>query len=148
MKVLVAVKRVIDAYNSGATAAENYYDELVSFAANLAAEAERHIREGLSEDELELFDLLSKDAMTQDETQRVKLAAKRLLKRLVEEHPKLLVQDWFKDNQTQRRVRSEIERVLHEGLPESYERTLFAQKCDNVFNLIVDYASRGRKWAA
>jgi type I restriction enzyme, R subunit len=142
------LQRVIDAYNSGATAADNYYDELVNFAANLAAEAERHIREGLSEDELELFDLLSKDAMTQDETQRVKLAAKRLLKRLVEEHPKLLVQDWFKDNQTQRRVRSEIERVLHEGLPESYERTLFAQKCDNVFNLIVDYASRGRKWAA
>ncbi len=86
--------------------------------------------------------------MTQDETQRVKLAAKRLLKRLVEEHPKVLVQDWYKDNQTQRQVRSEIERVLDEGLPETYERTLFKQKCDNVFDLIVEHASRGRKWAA
>ena len=101
----------------------------------------------MTEDELELFDLLKKDLMTQDEIQRVKLAAKRLLKRLVEEHPKVLVQDWFKDNQTQKQVRSEIERVLDEGLPETYERALFKQKCDNVFDLVVDYASRGRKWA-
>ena len=41
-----------------------------------------------------------------------------------------------------------VERVLDEGLPETYERTLFKQKCDNVFDLVVDYASRGRKWAA
>jgi len=30
----------------------------------------------------------------------------------------------------------------------TYERALFKQKCDNVFELVVDYASRGRKWAA
>lgn len=111
-------------------------------------EAERHVREGLTEDELELFDLLRKDAMTQDETQRVKLAAKHLLKRLVDESPKVLVQDWYKDQQTQKQVRSEIERVLDKDLPPSYERAVFKQKCDNVFDLVVDYASRGRKWAA
>jgi type I restriction enzyme R subunit len=102
----------------------------------------------VTEDELELFDLLEKDRMTQDETQRVKLAARQLLKRLVEEHPKLLVQDWYKDNQTQRQVRSEIERVLDRDLPDSYERALFKQKCDNVFELVVDHASRGKRWAA
>jgi type I restriction enzyme R subunit len=83
----------------------------------------------------------------QTEQQRAQ-ATKRLLKRLVEEHPKVLVQDWFKDHQTQKQVRSEIERVLDEDLPETYERALFKQKCDNVFDLVVDYASRGRKWAA
>jgi type I restriction enzyme R subunit len=142
------LQAVIDAYNSGATATEDYYQQLTEHVAALKEEAERHVREGLTEDELELFDLLKKDSMTQDETQRVKLAAKRLLKRLVEEHPKVLVQDWFKDNQTQKQVRSEIERVLDEDLPETYERALFKQKCDNVFELVVDYASRGRKWAA
>jgi type I restriction enzyme R subunit len=142
------LQAVIDAYNSGATATEDYYQQLTDYVADLQAEAERHVREGLSEDELELFDLLKKDAMSQDETQRVKLAAKRLLKRLVAEHPKVLVQDRFKDNQTQKQVRSEIERVLDEGLPATYERALFKQKCDNVFDLVVDCASRGRKWAA
>jgi type I restriction enzyme, R subunit len=77
-----------------------------------------------------------------------KLAAKHLLKRLLEEHPKVLVQDWHKDNQTQRQVRSEIERVLDEDLPDSYDRTTFKQKCDKVYELIVEYAMRGRKWAA
>ena len=38
--------------------------------------------------------------------------------------------------------------VLDEALPDTYERALFKQKCDNVFDLVVDYASRGRKWAA
>lgn len=142
------LQAVIDAYNSGATATEDYFQQLTDYVASLQQEAERHAREGLTEDELEIFDLLKKDAMTQDETQRVKLAAKQLLSRLVEGVPKVLVQDWFKDQQTQKQVRSEIERVLDEGLPPSYERTLFKQKCDNVFELIFDYASRGRKWAA
>lgn len=142
------LQRVIDTYNSGATATENYYEELAAFAEALKEEAERHIREGLSEDELELFDLLKKNAMTQEETQRVKLSAKRLLKRLVEEHPKLLVQDWFKDRQSMQQVRSEIERVLDEALPESYDRATFKQKCDNVFDLAVDYANQHRRWAA
>jgi type I restriction enzyme, R subunit len=142
------LQAVIDAYNSGATATEDYYQQLTDYVADLQREAERHVREGLTEDELELFDLLKKDSMTQDDTQRVKLAAKRLLKRLLEETPKVLVQDWHKDYQTQRQVRSEIERVLDEGLPESYERALFKQKCDNVFELVIDYASRELKWAA
>lgn len=142
------LQNVIDAYNSGATATENYYEELTAFAQSLKEEAERHIREGLNEDELELFDLLKKDALTQDETQRVKLAAKHLLKRLLDEHPKVLVQDWHKSSQTQKQVRAEIERVLDEDLPASYDRATFKQKCDNVYDLIVEYAIRGRKWAA
>ena len=145
---LQRLQNVIDAYNAGATSTENYYDELTAYAQELKEEAERHIREGLSEDELELFDLLKKDALTQDETQRVKLAAKHLLKRLVEEQPKVLVQNWHQSTQTQQQVRAEIERVLDADLPESYDRTTFRQKCDNVYDLAIEYALRGRKWAA
>lgn len=105
---------VINAYNSGATATEDYYQQFTAYVADLQREAERHVREGLTEDELELFDLL----------------------------------DWYKDVQTQKVVRSEMDRVLGEGLPETYERALFKQKCDNVFELTIDYASRWRKWAA
>lgn len=95
-----------------------------------------------------MFNLLKKDALTQDETQRVKLSAKRLLKRLVEEHPKLLVQDWFKDRQSMQQVRSEIERVLDEELPEIYDWATFKQKCDKVFDLVFDYANHHRRWDA
>ena len=142
------LQKIIDAYNAGSSSTENYFDDLMKFTEELHAEEERHIREGLTEDELELFDLLKKDKMTQEETQKVRLAAKSLLHRLKEEQPKVLVQDWYKDTQTQKQVRSAVEQVLDRDLPESYDRVLFREKCDNVFYLMLDYASHGRRWAA
>jgi type I restriction enzyme R subunit len=142
------LQEIIDRYNAGGSATEDYHEELLRYLETLSAEDDRHIREGLSEDELELFDLLKKDSMTQEETQKVKLAAKSLLQRLLDGQPKVLVQDWFKDGQTQRSVRSAVEQVLDSNLPDSYDRVLFKEKCDNVFELVLDYASQGRKWAA
>ena len=78
----------------------------------------------------------------------VKLAAKSLLHRLLQERPKVLVQEWYKDGQSKRKVLSAVEKVLHTNLPESYGRVLFKEKCDNVYYLMLDYASHGRKWAA
>ncbi|MBP6057894.1 MAG: type I restriction endonuclease subunit R [Nitrosomonas sp.] len=142
------LQQIIDTYNAGGSSTENYYEDLMQFTEDLREEDERHIREGLNEDELELFDLLKKDIMTQEETQKVRLAAKSLLHRLLQEHPKVLVQDWYKDTQTQKMVRSTVEQVLDSNLPESYDRVLFREKCDNVFYLMLEYASHGRKWAA
>ena len=142
------LQEIIDAYNAGGASTENYFDDLMNFAKEMQDEDERHVREGLSEDELELFDLLKKEKMTRAETQKVKLAAKSLLHRLLEEHPRVLVQDWYKDTQSKEVVRSAVEKVLDENLPKSYDRDLFKKKRDNVFELIFDYASKGQKWAA
>jgi type I restriction enzyme R subunit len=142
------LQEIIDAYNAGSSNSDNYFEELIKFTKDLKEESERHIREGLSEDELELFDLLKKERMTKEETQKVRLAAKSLLHRLLQESPKVLVQDWHKDSQTKRQVKSAVEEVLNAQLPESYDRVLFKQKCDNVFDLMVNYASQGLKWAA
>lgn len=142
------LQKIIDTYNSGGSSTENYFDDLMNFARDMRAEDERHVREGLNEDELELFDLLKKDKMTQEEAEKVKLAAKSLLHRLLEEHPKVLVQNWFKDTQSRNVVRSTVEEVLDHELPATYDRVLFRKKCDNVFEMMLNYASHGRKWAA
>lgn len=71
-----------------------------------------------------------------------------MLHRLLEEQPKVLVQDWYKDTQTKEQVRAAVEKVLDKNLPESYDRVLFREKCDNVLHLMLDYASYSRKWAA
>lgn len=139
---------IIDRYNSGSSSADNYFDELMKFAKDMKTESERHIREGLTEDELELFDLLKKDIMTKEETQKVRLAAKSLLHRLQDESPKVLVQDWFKDSHSKSLVKSAVETVLHDKLPDSYDRIVFLEKCGSVFELILNYASRGLKWVA
>jgi type I restriction enzyme R subunit len=70
------------------------------------------------------------------------------LHRLREEQPPVLVQAWHKDSQTQRIVRSAVEQVLHDTLPDSYDRIIFKEKCDTVFAMIFTYASQGQKWVA
>lgn len=142
------LQEIIDRYNAGGSTNENYFDELIKFTSDLKEEAERHIREGLTQDELELYDILKKDKMTKAEEQRVKLAAKALLHRLLEERPKVLVQDWYKDSQSQSRVRSVVEEVLDKNLPDSYEKEIFQQKCNVTYDLIYEYASKGLKWVA
>ena len=142
-------QQIIENYNAGNSSTEQYFEQLMQFTEDMRGEDERHVREGLTEDELEIFDLLKKDALTQAEIQKVKLAAKALLRRLQSETPRVLVQDWYKTDQTRRVVRSAVAEVLHKELPEaSYDRALFQVKCDNVFHLVLDHAAQGKKWVA
>jgi len=142
------LQAIISRYNSGGMSTENYFDELLKYTESLRYEDERHIKEGLSQDELELFDILKRDKMTKAEEIKVKNAAQHLLKRLLEEQPKVLVQDWFKDRQSQIRVKIAIEDVLNDDLPETYETNLFKEKSQKLYELVYEYASKGFKWAA
>lgn len=140
------LQKIIDRYNSGSSATENYYQDLVKYTESLKKEDERHIREELTEDELELFDLLKKDKMTKEEEQKVKLAAKSLLSRLKAETPRVLVQNWHLDSQSKTTVSSVVENVLDKNLPTTYDRKIFKEKCDLIFDTMLDYANRGRKY--
>lgn len=142
------LQEIINRYNAGGSATENYFDELVKFSQDMKDEDERHVREGLTEDELEIFDLLKKDKLTKEEEQRVKLAAKALLERIQSPRPKLFVQNWDQDTQSKNKVRSTVEEVLNETLPESYDRAIFTEKCNRVFDLMLTYSEQKRKWAA
>jgi len=141
------LQSIIDLYNTGTASADNAFEELVEFARELQLESERHIREGLTEDELELFDLLQKDALSEAETGKVRLAAQSLLHRLREESPKVLVQDWFKDTSSKSRVFLTVQEVLHSHLPDSYDRPMFAQKCQTIFDSLLLRAANGQKWS-
>jgi hypothetical protein len=50
--------------------------------------------------------------------------------------------------QSQLRVKTAVEEVMDKDLPETYDRILFKEKSAKLFELIYDYASKGRKWAA
>jgi type I restriction enzyme, R subunit len=137
---------IIDQYNAGGSATEISYEDLLNFTKNLNEEEERHIREGLTEEELELFDLMKKEKITKAEEVELKNAAKMLLIRLREEKPVVIVQDWYKDQQSQTRVKSAIEEVLDRNLPKVYDRLSFKQVCDRIYNLIFERASQGLAW--
>lgn len=139
---------IIDRYNAGGASVEQAYEDLVDHAARLGEEEQRHIREGLTEDELELFDILQKDDLTRAEEQQVKLAAKALLTRLHEEQPKVLIEGWHRDTQSQRRVRSALEDILDENLPGAFDRRDFSMRSEEIFELLVAQAANEQRHGA
>ena len=142
------LRAIIDKYNAGSSSTDEYFEELVSLSQSLAEEEKRHIRLGLTEDELELFDLLMKDKLTKAEEEEVKLAAKTLIPSLKEAAPKVLLERWYQDRQNTERVRNRISDFLNESLPQSYDTDVFREKCDATLSLVTDLAKHGRKWAA
>lgn len=141
-------KAIIDNYNSGNSTNENYYEDLVKFVDELKEEDERHIKEGLSEKELELYDLLKKHNLTKKEVQQVKLSAKALLESINRADSETRVIDWFKDIQPRERVKSKVREILDANLPQSYSKEIFNAKSDIVFTHIVEEAIKGRLYQA
>jgi type I restriction enzyme, R subunit len=83
------LQEIIDEYNTGSSSTDRIFDELSRFMGDMSEEDERHTRLGPTEDELEIYDLLKKEKMTQSEEKKVRLAAKALMKRLLEEAPRV-----------------------------------------------------------
>ena len=137
-------QRLIDAYNAGSANIEELWRQLVDFAKGLDEEAKRHVTERLSEEELALFDILTKPEMdlADKERQEVKKAARELLETLKREK---LVLDWRKRQAARASVRHHIEVFLDSSLPDRYNREIYARKCEAVYQHFFDcYYGGGR----
>ena len=140
-------KRIIDSYNAGGTENEDYYEQLVKLLEELCQEDNRANTEGLTEEELEIYDLLiAGKKLTQAEEQKVKLSAKNLYKKLVDNRSSLLVVDWYKDEQPRAKLKYEVELSLNDDLPESYDKASFDSKVSLLMNHFVDMAVQGYGW--
>lgn len=142
--MLERLKKLIEEYNMGAHNADEFLKRLISFAKDLAEEEQRHIREQLTEEELAIFDLLTKPdvKLSQKEEKQVKKAARELLKTLKQEKLSL---DWKKRLQTRAQVKIAIRDILDKELPEVYNRALFDAKGELVYQHIYDnYSGEGK----
>ncbi len=137
-------QRIISQYNSGANEAEYYFEQLETLLKELEEEQNRHTLEGLTEDELEIYDLLVKGKkLNKEETQKVKLASKDLYKKLSENRDSLLVVDWYKDDMTKSRVRKAISDSLDTDLPDCYGKDVFNSKTNLLLSVFIDKAAQG-----
>jgi type I restriction enzyme R subunit len=129
-------QKMIDEYNSGASNIETWFAKLTAFARKLSEEEKRGISEQLTEEELVIFDLLTKPEikLTKAEEQQVKKVAKDLLATLKRER---LVLDWKKRQTTRAAVLVTIETVLDQ-LPRVYTPELYEQKCQSVYQHVFD----------
>ena len=135
---------IIDKYNSGSNDAEYYFEELQELLKQLEEEQHRHIVEGLTESELEIYDLLIKGKnLTKEETQKVKIAAKNLYNKLLLNKETLLVVDWFKDEMTTSRLKHAISDSLDADLPMSYDKDTFISKTNLLLSIFIDKAVQG-----
>jgi type I restriction enzyme R subunit len=105
----------------------------------LGVEDKRAIAQNLIEEELAIFDLLTKPEikLTKQEEQEVKQVARKLLKTLKEEK---LVLDWKKRQQTRASVEVAIKDSL-DRLPQSYSTELYEQKCQSVYQHVYEHYS-------
>ena len=142
-------KSIIDRYNAGGSENEDYYEKLLQLVEELKKEQSRSTDIGLAEEELEIFDLLrSGRKLTKAEEQKVILAAKNLYQKLMEEKDKVMVVDWYKDEQPRHQVFALIQNSLNDDLPMSYDRVSFNDKTHLLFNHFVDMAVQGYGWVA
>ncbi len=136
-------QQMIDEYNQGAANVEEFFERLLKFVKELHEEEKRGVSEGLSEEELAVFDLISKPEMrlTNKEEGQVKSVARELLETLKREK---LVLDWRKTQATRAAVRVTVEDKLDE-LPGVFTRDIYTQKCNAVYQHIFEsYYGEGR----
>jgi type I restriction enzyme, R subunit len=109
---------------------DEYDDALMEVARDVAEEEQRHTREGLSEQELAIFDILTLNvSLTGEERARVKQVARDVLAAL---RPTFDLIDWQKKALTLNRARVTIEDELFK-LSQAYNPETYNQECDALF---------------
>jgi type I restriction enzyme R subunit len=127
---------LIESYNAGSRSIEELFEELVKLSNSLSEEQERHVRENISEEELVIFDILTRPApeLSADERAEVKKVARDLLARL----EGLLVLNWRQKSAARSQLKLTIEDMLDNGLPRAYTPELYHQKCSAVFEHVYE----------
>ncbi len=129
-------EELIESYNAGSRSIEQLFRELLTLSNSLDEEQARHVRENLSEEELVIFDILTRPApdLTADERAEVKKVAKDLLERLKD----LLVLNWRAKSAARSSLKLAIEDALDTGLPRAYSTDLYKQKVAAVFEHVYE----------
>lgn len=140
-------RSIIDKYNAGGSENEDYYEKLLQLISDLKKEQGRSTEMDLKEEELEIYDLLIQGRkLTKAEEQKVILASKNLYNKLMEEKDKVMVVDWYKDEQPKKIVFTIIQKSLNDDLPMCYDRIAFTDKTNVLLNHFVDMAVQGYGW--
>jgi type I restriction enzyme R subunit len=136
MNYLETLQRMIKEYNAGSMNVDEFFRRLVEFAKGLSQEQQRAVAQELTEEELAVFDLLTRPDMSlaQKEERQVKEVAQELLETLKDQK---LVLDWRKKQQARAGVRLCIEQVL-DRLPKVYTVDKYRHKCEAVYQHIYE----------
>jgi type I restriction enzyme R subunit len=134
--LLERFQSMIAEYNAGSASVEQLFEQLPDFIRRMSDEEQRAVREGLDEEELAIFDLLTRPEpkLTKAQEVEVKAVARRLLAKLKREK---LILDWrLKEN-----AKADVRQTIREGydeLPEVYDRRLWEEKVERTFQFMFE----------
>lgn len=129
-------EEMIEKYNNYSINVEVQFEELFKLEQDLNEERKRSARENMTEEELAMLDIVTqrdKIDLKEKERKQIKNGISSLIEKLKQEK---LVMDWTKQQQRIADVKVTIERELDQVLPDQYDRQLFAQTCNEVFDHI------------
>lgn len=129
-------EELIESYNTGSRNIEELFAELLKLSRSLSEEQQRHVRENMTEEELVIFDILTRPApeLSTEERAEVKKVARALLDRLKQ----LLVLNWRQKSGARAQLKLTIEDVLDAGLPRVYTPEVYQQKCSALFEHVYE----------
>lgn len=134
-------QELIAEYNAGSLNVERLFEALMAFIRDLDAEDSRAIREGLTEEELAIVDILTKPEpeLGDGELDMVKQVAKSMLETLKREK---LVLDWRMKERAKAAVRSAIQHAL-DALPPAYDEGIWQGKVAQTYEWVFDHYPGG-----
>jgi type I restriction enzyme R subunit len=119
-------------------AIEQTFEALLEFIQELDQESQRAVSEGLDEESLALFDLLTKENLSPQDIEKIKQIATQLLKTLKQE--KLKIDRWLDKESSRAEVKTTIHNFLYSddtGLPvDLYTEEEVEEKTEEVFRHI------------
>ena len=135
---LTTFEALIESYNAGSRNIDELFQELLALSRSLSDEEQRHVRERLTEEELTVFDLLTRPGpdLAPAERDEVKKVARHLLNRV---HVALAQNvNWRGKVQARAQVREVIAVVLDEGLPRAFTPEIYHRKCAALFEHVFE----------
>lgn len=134
--LLERFQAMIAEYNAGSASVEQLFQQLMDFIRSMSHEEKRAAREQLDEEELAIFDLLTKPEpkLTKAQEVEVKSIARTLLAKLKKEK---LILDWRLKENAKADVRQTI-RQEFDALPEVYDRRIWEEKVERTFQFVFE----------
>ena len=115
-------RQIIEEYNSGKdrTNIEKTFEALIQLVKELTEEESRYIREGFTtDDELAIFDLLTRGNPNKADIKKVKATAREMYTKITEAISKM--DHWTDKDETTAEIQNLIRDILWRELPESYD---------------------------
>jgi type I restriction enzyme R subunit len=134
IQLVEKLEKLVETYNLGTLDVEAFFQALKQLIADMEEEERRAAREGLTEDELAIFDLLTRPEpkLTRAQEVEVKKVARDLLLKLQDQ----LSFDWRATQQNRATVQSTIRFTLNELPEEPYPEPMWETKVDAVWAYI------------